>query len=99
MTLGWWRRRESNPPPFQGVKRLTACGCLSEPSDKSMPYSFSSAHRYTRIDHQDYSVSWNNDVVAGGGLIVGNDVDININMEGHPAEAGPTGHEQRSLTD
>ena len=34
----------------------------------------------TRINRQDFDVSWN-DVVEGGGLMVGNDVDINLSIE------------------
>ena len=34
----------------------------------------------TRINRQDYGVSWN-DVVEGGGVLVGNDVDIILNVE------------------
>jgi polyisoprenoid-binding protein YceI len=34
----------------------------------------------TTIDRQDYGVSWN-DVVEGGGYILGNDVDIVLNVE------------------
>ncbi len=34
----------------------------------------------SRINRQDFDVSWN-DVVEGGGLMVGNDVDINLSIE------------------
>ncbi len=34
----------------------------------------------TRIDRHDFKVSWN-DVIEGGGYILGNDVDILINLE------------------
>jgi polyisoprenoid-binding protein YceI len=38
----------------------------------------------TRIDRHDFKVSWN-DVVEGGGLILGDDVDILINLEAKKA--------------
>lgn len=47
----------------------------------------------TRINRQDYGVSWN-DVVEGGGLMVGNDVDINLSVEAirqKAAQAGTNG--------
>jgi len=38
----------------------------------------------TQIDRQDFEVSWN-DMVEGGGLILGDDVDILINLEAKKA--------------
>ncbi len=35
---------------------------------------------HTRINRQDYGVAWN-DVVEGGGAVLGDDVDISINVE------------------
>lgn len=35
---------------------------------------------HTRINRQDYGVAWN-DVVEGGGVVLGDDVDISINIE------------------
>jgi len=47
----------------------------------------------TRINRLDYGVSWNN-VLDGGGLMVGNDVDILLGIEARrvePAKAGAEG--------
>ena len=35
---------------------------------------------HTRINRQDFGVAWN-DVIEGGGAVLGDDVDITINVE------------------
>jgi len=49
----------------------------------------------TAINRQDYGVSWNK-TVEGGGVVVGNEVKIDLNVEGTlvPPAAAPTGSTQ-----
>ncbi len=45
---------------------------------------------HTKIDRQDFGVSWN-DVVEGGGLMVGNEVEINLSIEAIRQKAAQPG--------
>jgi len=50
----------------------------------------------TTLNRQDYGVSWNR-TVEGGGVVVGNEVKIDLNIEGtlrQPAAAAPGGGTQ-----
>lgn len=49
---------------------------------------------HARINRQDYGVSWN-DVVEGGGLMVGNDVEINLSIEAIRQKAAQPGADGR----
>ena len=40
----------------------------------------------TRIDRTDFNVSWN-DMIEGGGAVLGNDVDITLNLEAKKAKS------------
>ena len=42
----------------------------------------------TRVDRQDFGVSWN-DVIEGGGVVLGDEVDIVLNIEAIRQKPGP----------
>ncbi len=53
---------------------------------------------HTKINRQDYGVAWN-DVVEGGGYVLGNDVEITLNVEAakeqpKPADPGKKGSDK-----
>lgn len=56
----------------------------------------------TKINRQDFGVAWN-DVVEGGGYVLGNDVDITLNVEAakvqpKPADPGKKGSDKAPAT-